>query len=61
MTDKLHDCEYNTGVACDPKTKDCSKCGWNPAVAKARLDKFCHAQGRCCQRLVVRNHVSSNR
>ena len=38
---RFPDCQYNDGVACDPNTKDCSKCGWNPTVAQERLDKIC--------------------
>ncbi len=32
----MYQCEYQAFVDC-PK-KECAKCGWNPEVAKARLD-----------------------
>lgn len=41
----LWDCPNNGGVACNPKTRDCKKCGWNPEVAKARLAKIIKNQG----------------
>ena len=31
-----YSCEYNPNVVCDVKV--CEHCGWNPEVAKARLD-----------------------
>lgn len=31
-------CAGNEGIACDKG--NCQKCGWNPKVAKERLDKF---------------------
>lgn len=32
-------CEFNPdGVICD--TKNCKECGWNPDVAKARLENY---------------------
>ena len=38
-------CRFNEGVACDPKNQTCSKCGWNPEVAKVRLDCICKTMG----------------
>ena len=34
-------CPYNDACRCD--VKKCNNCGWNPTVAKRRLDKI---QGR---------------
>ena len=32
-------CKFNpVGVICD--TKNCKECGWNPAVAKRRLERY---------------------
>ena len=31
-------CHYNDGCECDKR--DCKRCGWNPKVAKARLEKM---------------------
>lgn len=31
-------CPYNQECRCD--TPECSKCGWNPAVAEKRLKKY---------------------
>jgi uncharacterized C2H2 Zn-finger protein len=31
-------CPYNQGVGC--YDRNCITCGWNPEVAKARLDKY---------------------
>ena len=31
-------CHNNDAVRCD--AKNCYNCGWNPVVAKMRLDKF---------------------
>lgn len=36
----LPHCDFNFGVACDPKNRTCSTCGWNPEVEKARLDRL---------------------
>ena len=38
-------CPYNEGVSCDHSTKRCHVCGWNPKVAKARLEKICKKLG----------------
>ena len=35
------DCAYRGNVACPEIKRDCSRCGWNPKVDKARLSKFC--------------------
>ncbi len=32
----MYRCDYNEKIECKQKT--CSECGWNPEVAKARLD-----------------------
>ena len=32
------ECPYNTECSCT--VRHCDKCGWNPDVAKARLDKY---------------------
>lgn len=32
----MYQCDYHAFVEC-PK-KECSKCGWNPEVAEARLE-----------------------
>lgn len=34
----VFECPYNVGVGCT--VRKCTTCGWNPEVAKARLDKF---------------------
>lgn len=36
-----YSCKYNEGVGCAPVGRNCEKCGWNPKVSKARLEKFC--------------------
>ena len=33
-------CQYNIGVECRLRERPCESCGWNPAVAKERLDRF---------------------
>lgn len=38
-------CPYNEACSCDPKKRRCNRCGWNPNVAKARLEKTCHNRG----------------
>lgn len=40
-----YSCKYNDGVGCSKLHRHCERCGWNPAVAKARLEKFCHKHG----------------
>lgn len=37
------DCAYRGNVACPEKNRNCSRCGWNPKVDKARLSTFCKA------------------
>lgn len=32
------ECPYQSNVGC--QTRECSKCGWNPKVAAARMEKF---------------------
>ena len=34
-------CQHNVGVDCSLQQKRCDTCGWNPAVAKKRLVKYC--------------------
>lgn len=29
-------CPHNEGVCCHPVVNKCDRCGWNPAVEKAR-------------------------
>lgn len=36
--DKNRNCPHNDAVVCDKKK--CYKCGWNPTVAKARMEKI---------------------
>ena len=31
----------NEAVVCLPEERHCTACGWNPEVAKDRLEKFC--------------------
>lgn len=38
-TESKWNCPYESGVV-HCRTRKCSKCGWNPVVAKARLDTF---------------------
>lgn len=38
-------CPYNDGVVCDPEGRNCPRCGFDPAVAKARLAKICRKLG----------------
>lgn len=38
---KTPGCQYNPeGVQCDPNGRHCERCGHNPEVAAARLQKF---------------------
>lgn len=38
-------CKFNEGVDCSPVGRHCEKFGWNPAIAQARLEKFCKERG----------------
>ena len=39
ITQSEEPCKFNPdGVICD--TKNCKECGWNPDVAKARLENY---------------------
>lgn len=38
-------CPYNEECSCDPSRRFCERCGWNPAVAKARLERICKKLG----------------
>ena len=40
-----YSCQFNDGVGCHPKKHHCETCGWNPEVAKARLEKICNDLG----------------
>lgn len=35
----------NETIECLPKGRNCATCGWNPEVAKERLEKFCAERG----------------
>lgn len=39
----IYQCFFNEGCCC--ARRQCDKCGWNPVVAKARLDKLLGGQG----------------
>lgn len=38
-------CPYNEECSCDPTRRFCERCGWNPAVAKSRLERICRKLG----------------
>lgn len=38
-------CPNNSAVSCHPSARNCAACGWNPDVAKARLEKICRKLG----------------
>ena len=38
MRKALPDCKYNKSVGCE--AQKCEKCGWNPKVARERVDLF---------------------
>ena len=38
VSQNTYECRYNPEVACESRI--CTKCGWNPEVAKARLDNL---------------------
>ena len=40
INSKTPSCPHNKEVACRYKERPCATCGWNPEVAKARLDKI---------------------
>ena len=40
-----YSCTYNEGVVCHPTVRPCETCGWNPEVARARLEEFCKEMG----------------
>lgn len=40
-----HSCRYNENINCAPFHRHCDRCGWNPKVAQARLEKFCRERG----------------
>ncbi len=35
-----NDCEYTGMVECDPSTRNCDLCGWDPAIKEKRLRKL---------------------
>ena len=39
----LPTCPMNDGVVCDPTHRTCYACGWNPSIAKARINRYCSA------------------
>ena len=39
-----HTCPYNKEVVCEVKVKPCALCGWNPLVAKVRLERIVNAR-----------------
>lgn len=43
--DRIPDCPYLRDITCNPKTRNCVTCGWNPSVAEERLLNFCRAHG----------------
>lgn len=38
VSKELYECRYNPEVKCENRI--CTNCGWNPEVAKARLEKL---------------------
>lgn len=38
-------CPHNDGVICYPGERQCDRCGWDPEVGQARLEKFCKQHG----------------
>ena len=38
-------CAFNSAVKCTRQERPCAACGWNPNVAKARLDRHCTIHG----------------
>ena len=44
-------CTYNSQVDCNAPA--CWKCGWNPRVAKERIDKLLHIRARSSIRDVM--------
>lgn len=38
LEDDGYPCLFNDGCQC--KERDCGHCGWNPVVAKARLERI---------------------
>ena len=40
-----HTCPKNEGVICTTMNPHCERCGWDPEVAQARLEKFCKKHG----------------
>lgn len=37
---KATDCPHNTGLVCDPSTRNCKTCGWSPEVDAQRRKKL---------------------
>lgn len=38
-------CVYNNMIECQPGCRNCSSCGWNPAVKEKRVREFLRTQG----------------
>ena len=43
--DDAPSCPLNEAVICWPSKRCCDICGWNPVVAKARLEETCNRLG----------------
>lgn len=43
--EKFTPCKNNENVHCPYEERRCDKCGWNPKVAAARLDKIRKKKG----------------
>ena len=40
-----HVCRHTDGVVCWPGARKCDKCGFDPDVARRRLEKYCEKHG----------------
>lgn len=46
MATPTYECPYNEAIDCDKyKQRPCHNCGWNPKVAKERLEEYCKKHG----------------
>ena len=46
MGTPTYDCPHNEAIDCDKyKQRPCNNCGWNPDVARERLEKYCKELG----------------
>ncbi len=43
--ESLSSCSYNIEVECSPRNRQCDICGWNPAVSRERLARYCADNG----------------